>query len=157
MLGGCDADPERQPDARLRTHVALDATPTSASLDYLERVAAIHVEADALRGKERIDVLAEGLALPLPASDGEAEVAELDLAARLAETLIAEGRSGDAIERLSPLLEVERSLPMHVASARALVLLGDAAAAEGDEALAAGSYARAIRLMSLLRLELEAK
>jgi hypothetical protein len=56
---------------------------------------------------------------------------------------------------LFPMLAPERSLPLDRASARALVVLGDAAAQLHDDALAAGSYARAIRVMSLLRQELE--
>ena len=53
------------------------------------------------------------------------------------------------------MLAPERSLPLDRATARALVVLGDAAISTGDDALAAGSYARAIRMMSLLRQELE--
>jgi hypothetical protein len=56
---------------------------------------------------------------------------------------------------LEPLLEPRDSLPMDRASARALVVLGDAARETGDDALAAGSYMRAIRMMSVLRQELE--
>ncbi len=80
----------------------------------------------------------------------------LELATRLAETTMERpGGEKVAVGLLQPMLAPERSLPLDRATARALVVLGDAAAKSGDDALAAGSYARAIGVMSMLRQELE--
>jgi hypothetical protein len=86
---------------------------------------------------------------------GEAEILRLELATRVAEALM-ETPQGSAVARdlLVPMLEPKRSLPLDRATARALIALGDLAAESGDDALAMGSYARAIRVMSLLREEL---
>lgn len=146
----------RVPDATLRTHAVAPSTPTAEGLAYLRAVAAAHERADGLRGDGRVQALREGLSLPVPAGLAEAEILRLDLAARLGEELMGtpEG-SATARDLLAPMLAVERSLPLDRATARALVVLGDAAAKTGDDALAAGSYARSIELMSLLRQELE--
>ncbi len=165
-LGGCQTDDDvrgpASPDATLRTHVVEPSSPTPQGLAYIEAVADVHRRADAVEGSRRAAVLREGLALPVPARLGEAEILRLELATRLAETLMAgapgeDGRSGAGVARdlLEPMLAPERSLPLDRATARALVVLGDAAISTGDDALAAGSYARAIRMMSLLRQELE--
>jgi hypothetical protein len=146
----------RVPDATLRTHAVAPSTPTAEGLAYLRAVADVHGRADALRGEPRVRVLRQGLSLPVPAGLPEAEIVRLDLAARLCEELVVTPEGAVAArELLAPMLSVERSLPLDRASARALVVLGDAAAKTGDDALAAGSYARSIELMSLLRQELE--
>jgi len=156
----------RGPDATLRTHAVEPSTPTAEGLAYLRAVADAHDRADAAQGEGRVRHLRQGLALPVPAGLAEAEIVRLDLAARLGEELL--GPSGAAAadpaarqgaiaarDLLAPMLSVERSLPLDRATARALVVLGDAAARVGDDALAAGSYARSIEVMSLLRQELE--
>ncbi|MBL4686306.1 MAG: hypothetical protein JKY37_17055 [Nannocystaceae bacterium] len=92
----------------------------------------------------------------MPGGLGEAEILRLELAASLAETLLARPAGATvAHDLLAPMLKVERSLPMDRATARALIALGDASVRTGRDALAAGSYGRAIRVMSLLRQELE--
>jgi len=146
----------RVPDATLRTHAVAPGTPTAEGLAYLRAVADVHGRADALRGEPRVRALRQGLSLPVPAGLSEAEIVRLDLAARLGEELVVTPEGALAArDLLAPMLSVERSLPLDRASARALVVLGDAAARTGDDALAAGSYARSIELMSLLRQELE--
>lgn len=151
--------PRRVPDATLRTHAVAPGTPTAEGLAYLRAMAQAHEQADAAHGEARVDRLRQGLALPVPAGLPEAEILRLDLAARLGEELLAAspGPTGAIATRdlLAPMLAVERSLPLDRATARALVVLGDAAAKTGDDALAAGSYARSIEVMSLLRQELE--
>jgi hypothetical protein len=160
LVVGAGCLPEDAPsgrlDARVATHVVLPSTPTPAGLVYLEAMADVHARADAASGAARIAILRGGLALPVPAGLGEAEILRLELATRLAETLLEAPEGGPvAIEVLSPMLRPGRSLPLDRATARALVVLGDAAAQTGNDDLAAGSYARAIRVMSLLRQELE--
>lgn len=146
----------RVPDATLRTHAVAPSTPTAEGLAYLRAVAHVHARADELRGEARVRALREGLALPVPAGLAEAEIVRLDLAARLGEELVTTPEGAVAArDLLTPMLAVERSLPLDRAAARALVVLGDAAAKTGDDALAAGSYARSIEVMSLLRQELE--
>jgi hypothetical protein len=155
--GATTTEPARRvPDATLRTHAVAPSTPTAEGLAYLRAMAGVHERADGLRGEARVHALREGLALPVPAGLAEAEILRLDLAARLGEELIStpEGTVA-ARDLLAPMLSVQRSLPLDRATARALVVLGDAAAKTGDDALAAGSYARSIELMSLLRQELE--
>ena len=159
IVASCTSDgapaPGR-PDARVHTHVVLPSTPTPAGLAYLQAVADAHADADAASSVERVAILRAGLALPVPGELGEAEILRLELATRLAEVLVTQPEGAPAaLEVLRPMLRPERSLPLDRATARALVTLGDAAAKVGDDALAAGSYARAIRVMSLLRQELE--
>lgn len=150
-----DAALRRAPDARLRTHVVAPSTPTAEGLAYLRAVADAHGQADAEHGDARVRWLRQGLALPVPAGLAEAEIVRLDLAARLAEELMTRPEGAAAArDLLAPMLAVERSLPLDRATARALVVLGDAAVAVGDDALAAGSYSRSIEVMSLLRQEL---
>jgi len=144
------------PDATLRTHAIAPSTPTAEGLAYLRSMAEVHEHADATRGEGRIRALRAGLAQPVPAGLAEAEIMRLDVAARLGEELMQTPRGGRAArDLLGPMLAVDRSLPLDRATARALVVLGDAAVATGDDALAAGSYARSIEVMSLLRQELE--
>lgn len=155
---GCDAEPtpEGAPDPTLRTHAVEPSTPTPGGLAYIEALAGVHARADAADPATRVSILREGLAVPVPADLAEAEILRLDLAAALAESLVEQPEGAKvAIDLLRPMLPVERSLPLDRSTARALVALGDAAARVGDDALAAGSYTRAIRLMSLLRQELE--
>ena len=135
---------------------------TDRSVAYLDRTGsgnetAAHARADAAEDAElRATALRQALALPLPADLPEAEPLRLELAARLCETLAEQpGGVPVALDLLAPMLDPERSLPVDRASARALVVLGDLAVESGDDALAAGSYMRAIRVMSLLRQELE--
>lgn len=158
--GGCDGGPdtdEPAPDSRLRTHAIVPSEPTPQGLAYLEAVADAHARADAEdRPDRRIAALRDALAIPVPAGLPESEPLRLELAARLCETLAEQpGGLPVALDLLAPMLDPERSLPVDRASARALVVLGDVAVQAGDDALAAGSYMRAIRVMSLLRQELE--
>jgi hypothetical protein len=151
-----DAPPAGRPDARVQTHVVLPSTPTPAGLAYIEAVAGVHTRADAASEAAAVSILRGGLALPVPAGLGEAEILRLELATRLAQTLLQTSEGVPvAIDVLSPMLRPGDSLPLDRATARALVVLGDAAGKSGNDALAAGSYARAIRVMSLLRQELE--
>lgn len=159
-LVGCDRDDDAPvagaPDARLRAYVVEPSTPTPEGLAYLQALAEVHRAADGVEGPEQIRVLRQGLARPVPASLPEAEIARLELAARLAETLVEQPRGAKvARDLLAPMLATDRMLPVDQATARALVVLGDAAQKTGDDALAAGSYARAIRVLSLLRQELQ--
>ncbi len=150
------ASERRVPDATLRTHAIAPSTPTPEGLAYLRSVTEVHERADAQDGEARVRALREGLALPVPAGLAEAEIVRLDVAARLGEELMQTPQGArTARDLLSPMLSVDKSLPLDRASARALVVLGDAAAKTGDDALAAGSYARSIEVMSLLRQELE--
>lgn len=161
-LGACDPDgggdvAMSTPDARISTHPVRAGAPTRQGLAYIESVARIHREADAAGDVQtQAAALRRGLALPVPADLAVAEVLQLELATRLGETL---ARDPDgvvvALDLLEPMLAPERSLPLDRATARALVTLGDLAVDTGDDALAAGSYARAIRVMSSLRKELE--
>jgi len=147
---------EQGPDDTLRTHMVAPSTPTDEGLVYLRALADVHARADRLEGEARVEALRSGLALPVPAGLAEAEIVRLDLAARLGEELLhAPEGARAARELLAPMLDVRRSLPLDRATARALVVLGDAAVRTGDDALAAGSYARSIEVMSLLRQELE--
>jgi hypothetical protein len=164
MASGCDPESDdalaRQteaPDKRLVTHRVVAGEATPAGLAYIEAVAAAHAEADGYADADhRASALRRGLAVPVPAGMAEAEVLRLELAARLAETLATHPEGVPvALDLLEPMLAPERSLPLDRASARALVTLGDLAVAAGDDALAAGSYFRAIRVMSSLRQELE--
>lgn len=145
------------PDARISTHRVESAAPTREGLAYIGAVARIHDDADRTPDMHtRVAALRRGLALPVPAGLAEAEVLRLELATRISETLASspDGVSV-ALDLLEPMLDPELSLPLDRASARALVTLGELAVAAGDDALAAGSYARAIRVMSSLRKELE--
>lgn len=145
-----------EPDARLVVHAVEPGAPTREGLAYVRAVADVLATAEAAEGDERLAALRRGLALPVPADLGEAEILRLEMAATLGEALLERPQGAPvAVDVLSPMLHVERSLPMDRATARALVTLGDASVKTGRDALAAGSYARAIRVMSLLRQELE--
>lgn len=159
---GCEEDTApRQatgPDARVRTHAVVSGTPTPQGLAYLEHVAEVHARADRTDdAAARETLLRDALERSVPTDVPEAEILRLGLAVRLAREVRTSEDGGSARVRvlLEPLLEPEISLPLDRVSAEALIELGDAAAAMGDDALAAGSYARSIRLMSLLRQEIE--
>ena len=165
--GGCDrggSEASTAIDDTLRIHEVLPSTPTPEGLAFIQAVADVHREADAAQGVRRVTALNRGLALPVPAGLPEAEVLRLEIATRLAEDLMAGDGQGDAQgfegarrgrDLLAPMVAPNRSLPLDRVTARALVVLGDAAARTGDDALAAGSYARAIRMMRTLQQELE--
>ncbi len=162
-VSACDPDASSAPvaerivpNATVRLHAVEASTPTPEGLAYLQAVAQVHAQADGLLGSARVRVLRQGLALPKPAGVAEAEILRLDLAARLGEELLATGDGAWAARNVvAPLVPIERSLPLDRATARALVVLGDAAAKTGDDALAVGSYARSLEVMSALRQELE--
>jgi hypothetical protein len=161
VLGACDPESERDlgasPDARISIHAVQSGAPTREGLAYIEAVARVHAEADGTTDADAQGAaLRRGLALPVPAGLAEAEVLRLELATRLGETLASRPEGvAVALDLLEPMLAPDRSLPLDRASARALVTLGDLAVEAGDDALAVGSYSRAIRVMSSLRKELE--
>ena len=125
---------------------------------YVRAVADVLRRAEAAEGDERVQILRRGLSLPVPAGLPEAEILRMELAATLGETLVERPHGSQvAYDLLAPMLPVERSLPMDRATARALIALGDAAVDLERDAVAAGSYARALRMMSLLRAELESE
>ena len=144
-------------DVRLRTHVVLPSTPTPEGLAYVEGVAKLHAEADLASDPSQVAaIMRRGLAMPVPKGLDEAQILRLEMAARLGEALSARDEGAQVVrDLLAPMLAPERSLPLDAITARALVVFGDAAVALDDHALAVGSYARAIRLMSMLRQELE--
>jgi hypothetical protein len=145
-----------RPDARLVVHAVEPSTPTEAGITYVQALAEAHARADATKdAAARREILSAALDLPAPAGLTEAEIFELELAARLAETHRELGEDDAALAVLSPRLAVDRSLPRAPETAHALVVLGDVAHALGDDALAAGSYARALRLLAQLRREVE--
>jgi hypothetical protein len=143
------------PDGTLKTHEIVPSTPSAEGLAYLRAVAAIQQEADGQQGPAAVVTLQQGLELDVPAGLPEAEILRLELASRIAGLLIESDAAADAKDLLAPMLEPSRSVPLDRASAEALIMLGDAATRTGDDALAAGTYARSIRMMSILRQELE--
>lgn len=143
------------PDGTLKTHEIVPSTPTADGLAYIRAVAAVHREADGQQGDAAVATLRKGLELDVPADLPEAEILRLELASRIAGLLIESDAAADAKDLLAPMLDPSRSVPLDRASAEALIMLGDAATRTGDDALAAGTYARSIRMMSILRQELE--
>lgn len=143
------------PDGTLKTHEIVPSTPTAEGLAYLRAVVAIQQEADGQQGAAAVATLQKGLDLDVPAGLPEAEILRLELASRIAGLLIESDAAADAKDLLVPMLDPSRSVPLDRASAEALIMLGDAATRTGDDALAAGTYARSIRMMSILRQELE--
>ena len=145
LLGGCEkADESSEIDTRLLTHAILPGgTVSSEALRYAREVAKAHDKADAASHREdRKTILQQALALELPENAGEAEVLRLELAARLCETLLEDARGApEAVRILGSMLAPEQNLPIDRATARALVVYGDAARKVGNDALAAGSYA----------------
>lgn len=143
------------PDGTLTTHEIVPSTPTAEGLAYMRAVAAIHREADGQAAQQQVATLRKGLALEVPSDLPEAEILRLALASRIAALLIESDAAADAKDLLAPMLDPSRSVPLDRASAEALIMLGDAATRTGDDALAAGTYARSIRMMSILRQEIE--
>ncbi|MEM6295446.1 MAG: hypothetical protein AAGA54_29500 [Myxococcota bacterium] len=143
-----------KPDGTLKTHEIVPSTPTAEGLAYIEAVADVLRSADGQDGEARIATLRRGMALQVPADLPEAEILRLQLATRIAEAQLQADPTA-ARDQLAPMLDPKRSIPLDRASAQALIVLGDAATRTGDDALAAGAYARSIRMMSILREELE--
>jgi hypothetical protein len=141
-------------DTRLETHVPLDGEPTVAGLAYVQAIANAHQQADDDPANAPTILLAAVERTP-PAGDGPAERLHYELLARTAELLLVQGKDIQALKLLAPRLDPETSLPVDRATARCLVALGDAAAQGGDHALAMGSYARALEVLTLLLEEVE--
>ena len=161
VSASCDSDggvfkDSGEPDDRLVVHALESSAPSTEGAAYARAVTRVHERAGgAASTAERIAILHEGLAIPVPAGFAEGQVLRLELATALCETLAARPEDVPAaLEVLEPMLRPERSLPLDRVTARALVTLGDTARAGGDDALAAGSYARAIRVMSMLQQEM---
>lgn len=163
FVAGCDPVKAPGPDARVELYAvdrdALSSSADAASSSWLEAVANAHERADAAVGRgDTAAALVElegALARSAPTDDAVAplvQIVRLDLAARFGELQPStpDGAS-ETIARLRPMLNPERALPLDSASARALVVMGDAASLVDDHALAAGSYARAVKVMSKLR------
>lgn len=142
-------------DTRLETHAVLPGSPSAAGLAYLEAVAEAHARADAASGDAAIAILAAAAEREPVAGDGTAELVHYELLARTAEAMLANGEAERALALLAARLGPETSLPIDRAAARGLVALGDAAAQTGDLALAMGSYARALDMLTLLLEEVE--
>jgi hypothetical protein len=153
------------PDTTLRLVEVEPGPVTPAGAVYLAALHAAHEDADRLlqQGARAAAIarMREALARPRPQPLIAADLARLELAARLCETVRGDAsapalaaRAGVAL--LQPMLAPSATLPADPVVARALVELGDAASQAGDAALAAGSYARAIAVMSALRARLEA-
>lgn len=161
MLVGCGPSDEGTSedrdalDTRLQTHAVLPGTPTADGLAYIQAIVDAHADADATDPERATAILLTALERDVPAGDGTLEILHLELAARASELLLDQGRAEQTLDLLEPLLATDRSLPLDRASARALVLLGDAAAKHGDHALAMSSYARALEVLSLLLEEVE--
>jgi hypothetical protein len=143
--------------ADVEVHAVVPGPASAAGVAYLRQLAGTHeaVRRAAGTSARQVELLRGALAIPPPSGLAEAEIARLELLAELGEhLLLGAGSPAEAIHLLAPELSA-RSLPLDRVSARALVVLGDAAKRTGDDALAATSYARAIRVMSMLRQELE--
>ncbi len=154
---GCSGEPEAPAasiDTRLTTHVLLDGDPTEAGLAYVQEIAVAHGRADR-DPAGALEILLAAVERTPPAGDGTAERLHYQLLARTAELMLAQGDDVRAYELLAPRLDPERSLPVDRATARCLVALGDAAARKGDQAVAMGSYARALEVLTLLLEEVE--
>ena len=141
-------------DTRLVTHAVVVGAPSSAGLAYVEAVADAHEQADA-DPERSLEPLLAALEPEPPANDGSAELLHYELLARATELLLARGESERVLELLEDRLSPSTSLPIDRASARCLVALGDAGAHTGDLALAMGSYARALDMLTLLLEEVE--
>jgi tetratricopeptide (TPR) repeat protein len=155
--GGDPSEPREQAlDTRLEAHAVLAGKPSAEGLAYVQAIAEAHRKADETADPQaRLAHLLGALERPTPAGDGTAELLHVELLARTAELILETGHAERALELLEPRLATSRSLPIDRASARCLVALGDAAAQTGDHALAMGSYARALEMLSLLLEEVE--
>jgi tetratricopeptide (TPR) repeat protein len=156
-VGACTEASEPEPtsvDTRLVTHVPLDGEPTVTGLAYVQELANAHQRADDAPARA-LEILLAAAELTPPPGDGPAERLHYELLARTAELLLAQGKDIQAFKLLAPRLDPEVSLPIDRATARCLVALGDAAAQGGDHALAMGSYARALEMLTLLLEEVE--
>ncbi len=144
-----------RPDDRLQVFWVGESTPSPARRAYVAAVARAEARAAAApTARAREEILREALALPVPGGLDEAPVLRLELATALCETLRERpGGAELAVDILSPMLDPGHALPLDRVTAGALVTLGDAAREVGRDALAAGSYARAIRILSMLRQE----
>lgn len=140
----------------------------SASLKHSEAVAAYarrlearHLRADeAASEDERLRLLESAFDFSVPeheAGDDERalRVLRVELAARYAELAIDLRDADEVCERVSEILDPALPLPKDTVSARALVLLGDAAIAADRTRLAATAYMRSISVMDALRVDLE--
>jgi len=151
-----DASKSAALDTRLETHAVLPGQPSAEGLAYVQAVVEAHQQADQLGDRQaRIDRLLAALEREPPANDGTAELLHYELLARTAEAMLESGDAERARALLEPRLGTRVSLPIDRASARCLIALGDAAAQTGDHALAMGSYARSLELLSLLLEEVE--
>ncbi len=143
-------------DDRLIVHAVVSSSPTVEGIAYVRAVTDVYDRADAARTDvARIAALRGGLALPVPAGFGEGDVLRLELATALCETLAGQPEGlPAALDVLEPMLRPTKSLPLDRVTARALVTFGNTARDAGDDARAVASYARGIRIMSMLRQEL---
>jgi tetratricopeptide (TPR) repeat protein len=156
-VSACTDEPEDAPksvDTRLETHVPLDGEPTVEGLAYVKAIASAHQQADE-HPDNALTILLAAVERTPPVGDGPAERLHYELLARTAELLLAQGKDIQALKLLAPRLDPETSLPVDRATARCLVALGDAAAQGGDHAMAMGSYARALEVLTLLLEEVE--
>lgn len=144
-------------DTRLEIYAVVPSSPTAESAAYFHAIGEIHSQADqAASDAAAVAILRRGLAVPAPAGVGETVLVRLELANRLCETLARQpGAAVVALEVLTPMLAPDRPLPLDLTTARALVTQGDLAGQVRRDDLAVASYARAIRVMSMLREELE--
>ena len=169
FVAGCvESDEAVLPDATVQVHKALPATPSAAGLAYAKTLAGVHERADEAESRgaspsELASVLRDGVELaipePLRAGDNRLEsdigVLRLELLARYCEHLVKVPDAAPEVQRLlEPVVASRRSLPLDRATGRALVVLGHAAYENGDDAMAVASYARAIRVMTMLQQEL---
>ncbi|MFO7561349.1 MAG: hypothetical protein R6X02_01795 [Enhygromyxa sp.] len=147
---------ERALDTRLETHAVLPGTASAEGLAYVQAIVEAHRDADSLDDRQaRVARLLAALEQQPPPADGTAQVLHYELLARTAELMLEAGEAERALALLEPRLGTSVSLPLDRASARCLVDLGDAAAQTGDHALAMGSYARALELLSLMLEEVQ--
>jgi hypothetical protein len=156
-LWACDSpSSEGRLDTEVRVHVIEPSTPTAEGLAYVARIAEVHRRAQSMPPGRRPELYREALRIEAPDGVGEAEILRLGLTIAAAETLmVMPERRAEAYRLLSEELRPERSLPLDESSARALVTLGDVAEKLGHKDAAVSSYARAVRLMGMLREEIE--